>query len=271
MLFRYRMNSSCTYANMKADITGIITGTITSTGGLSAGADTANCAVYGAYPTGTYAISNSGTSTYSKVHNAYNTTTHYIRIGWDGSTGITSISLANSYTSGTDTLVNSYSYSVSITLQKYNTIDIIVNTNCFIINSFGLGSGVGIYDIGKSGITRAYTTSTLMCMWDITTFNSSIYTPYMYNLQTVSYASMTNGADSTITPVRLNYNTTNISVIENPVLIYWPSNGNSANSIYAVNKINDTVYIQGSVYSDSSSVYRYVISNTNEGFSITIT
>ena len=110
-----------------------------------------------------------------------------------------------------------------------------------------------------------------MCMWDITTFNSSIYTPYMYNLSTVSYASMTNGADNALSHIRINYNTTNISVIENPTSVYWPSNGNSANSIYAVNKINDTVYIQGSVYSDSSSVYRYVISNTNEGFSITIT
>jgi hypothetical protein len=82
---------------------------------------------------------------------------------------------------------------------------------------------------------------------------------------------MTNGADSTITPTRITYSTTNISVIENPVLIYWSSNGNSINSVYAVNKINDSVYVQGTVYSDSSSVYRYVISNVNEGFSITIT
>ena len=107
MIVKYRMNSTCTLANMKADIDKIILGTATVPGDFSSGCDTANTTFYGTYPSGTYAVENSGTSTYSKVHNDYGASyTHYFRLTYDGSK-LQTMTLARGYTSGSDTLVNS--------------------------------------------------------------------------------------------------------------------------------------------------------------------
>ena len=60
MLVRYRMNSSCTVDNMRADINAIIAGTATFDGSgvptnLSAGCNTAASIKYGTYPSAKYA------------------------------------------------------------------------------------------------------------------------------------------------------------------------------------------------------------------------
>jgi hypothetical protein len=259
---------------MKADITGIITGTITSTSSLSSGADTANCAIYGNYPTGIYTVSNSGSSTYAKVHNAYNTYTHYIRMGWDGSTGLSSISLAQSYTSGTDTLVNSYSYSFGATLvpQTTQAIDIVVNTNCFYINAPSLGVSVGIFDIGHNGLTRTYTNSMLMVLQPIYQGNPSGVQPYTWSLITYAYGTLSNVSLVNVTPSKIPYNTAgNLAVMENPVFINSASTGYAINVVYGLNKINDDEYVGRSIYVDASSVYRYVLQTNTVCYSITIT
>lgn len=109
MIIRYRMNSSCTLANLKTDLHNIISGNITTTADFSAGCDKTNSVIYGTYPTGTYSVQNASTYTYSKIHNDYGAgTTHYFRLSFD-STQLTGLTLAQSYTSGTDTLVNSQS------------------------------------------------------------------------------------------------------------------------------------------------------------------
>lgn len=51
-------------------------------------------------------VVNSTTSTYSKIHNEYTDTTHYFRLTYYN-LGIKNITLARSYTAGTDTLVDS--------------------------------------------------------------------------------------------------------------------------------------------------------------------
>jgi len=259
---------------MKADITGIITGTITSTGSLSSGADTAHCAVYGTYPGGSYTVSNSDTDTYAKVHNSYNTTTHYFRLGWDGSTGLSSISLAQSYTSGTDTLVNSYNYSFGFTLvpQTYQAIDIIVNTNCFYINAPSQGVSVGIFDIGHNGLTRTYTDSMLMILQSIYQNSSITVQPYTWNLSTFSYSALTNPSFVNITPRKMPYNTAgNLAILENPIFFNSVSTGYAINVIYGLNKINDNEYINRAIYADSNSIYRYVLQNNTTCYSVTIT
>jgi hypothetical protein len=107
MIVKYRMNSTCTLANMKADINKIILGTATSPGDFSSGCDTANTTFYGTYPSSIYAVVNAGSSTYSKKHNDYGASyTHYFRLTYD-STKLQTIALASGYTSGTDTLINS--------------------------------------------------------------------------------------------------------------------------------------------------------------------
>jgi len=107
MIIRYRMNNTCTLANLQTDLHNIISGNITSTADFSTGCDTTNSIIYGTYPVGIYSVMNSGSYTYSKVHNDYGADyTHYFRLSFD-STQLTGITLAQSYTSGSDTLVNS--------------------------------------------------------------------------------------------------------------------------------------------------------------------
>lgn len=274
MIFRYRMLSTCTYANMKADITGILTGTITSTGGLSAGADTANCAVYGTYPSGIYSVSNSGTSTYAKIHNTYNTYTHYFRMGWDGSASLTTISLAQSYTSGTDTLVNSYTYTLptALGLQSYAPIDIIVTNSCVFLSNPAYGLNIGIFDIGHSGLTRAFTSSALMMFLPFTSDTITGTIPYTYNLllTTPTYGVGSTQNITYLLPNRIPYNSAgNLAVMENPPFTYSLIGGNSVNAVYGLNKIFDQLYAPRSVYSDGSGTYRYVLGTPSYSFSIT--
>ena len=114
MIIRYRMNSTCTLANLKTDLHNIISGNITTTADFSSGCDKTNSVIYGTYPTGIYSVQNAGTYTYSKIHNDYGAgTTHYFRLSFD-STKLTGITLAQSYTSGTDTLINSQSLSTEV-------------------------------------------------------------------------------------------------------------------------------------------------------------
>lgn len=108
MLVRYRMNSSANVTTMRADVDKIIRGLASSTADLGAGCDTANTLFYGTYPTGKYSRvgTAAGSDTYSKIHNDYGDVTHYFRLSYDASK-LTSLTLAQSYTAGTDTLVNS--------------------------------------------------------------------------------------------------------------------------------------------------------------------
>jgi hypothetical protein len=108
MLVRYRMNSTANVTTMRTDVDKIIRGLASSTGDLGSGCDTANTIFYGTYPTGKYAQvgTSAGSDTYSKIHNDYGDQTDYIRLSYDA-TKLTTITLAPTYTSGTDTLVNS--------------------------------------------------------------------------------------------------------------------------------------------------------------------
>jgi hypothetical protein len=110
MLIRYRMNANITLANFQSDLNAIITGTAATVNDLSAGCDKTATQFIGPYPAGIYSRVNQTTFTYSKAHNEYggppDNVTHYFRITFNA-TGIAGITLARSYVSGTDTLVNS--------------------------------------------------------------------------------------------------------------------------------------------------------------------
>ena len=105
------MLAGATIADMKSDIHKIISGQITSTADFSASCDKTNTVIYGAYPTGVYTVANASSYTYSKVHSQDSGYTHYFRLIW-GASQLDQIALAQSYTSGTDTLVNSTTSSV---------------------------------------------------------------------------------------------------------------------------------------------------------------
>lgn len=132
------MNSTCTIANLKTDLHNIISGNINTTADFSSGCDKTNSTIYGTYPTGIYSVQNAGTYTYSKIHNDYGATyTHYFRLSFD-SVQLTGITLAQSYTSGTDTLVNSQ----ALTDEKENSyFGGSIGASVMGVSSFYRGSG----------------------------------------------------------------------------------------------------------------------------------
>lgn len=374
MIVKYRMNSTCTLANMKADINKIILGTAANSGDLSSGCDTANTYFYGTYPSGTYAVENSGTSTYSKVHSDFGSSyTHYFRLTYD-STKLQTITLARGYTSGSDTLVNSqlltderegsffyatcvstpyngsyYSQNVpgsqmsingiyrgnpyvgqrvenqsqtqsnevntppgfrlktqltgstgstgvyntskaaevwrgtqieyfsyneysNINVQTYtfnaNTapfgIDIIITDKCLLINAQSQNTCIGIFDIGKNGITRNYTDSMLMCSVDLNCKLAKI--PYTFKYITNSYGASVDNTMLQFTPVRSLDASNNLVIIENPVFLQEPDNLNAIQSMYGIFAIPQNFYTQGAIYTDGTT-YRYVYN----GFAIPTT
>lgn len=275
MLARYKMLNTCTYANMVADITGILTGTITSTGSLSAGADVANCSFYGTYPTGTYTLNSGSTAyTYAKVHSAYPSTTHYIQLGFNGSTAMTTLKLASS-ASG-DVLTNSYTYTISgngLLPQNVQAVDIIVNNNCFFISCPYQNVQIGIFDIGKSGLSRLYTSNMLMLMQPFTQGDPMGVVPYTWNvtLATPAYGTNIYQGFNYLVPVRTPYNKAgNLAVMENPVFTVSNLSAYSTNVIYGLNKVVDTMYSNKTIYSDSSGQYRLAVNTDTLGYSILI-
>lgn len=274
MLARYKMYANCTYANLVSDITNFINGSITSntSANLSSGCDTANTYVYGSYPTGIYANSAGSTAyTYTKVHNAYNTTTHALKLGFNGS-GLANISLASS-ASG-DTLTNSYTYTFPSALvpQTYSSVDIVVNNTCLGIFCPAANAAVGIFDLGKSGLSRIYPNNMLMYLQPFTVGNPSGVMPYTYNLLLAPQAngSVTTQMLSYQTPNRVPYNSAgNLAVMENPIFTYANATGSSTNVVYGLNKINDTLYAGRTLYTDGTN-YRLVISTDSLSYSILI-
>ena len=105
MLVRYRMLAGATLADLKSDIHKIISGAISTTADFSTSCDKTNTVIYGSYPTGVYTVQDAASYTYSKTHSQYAGTTHYFRLVY-GATNLDQIVLAQSYTAGTNTLVN---------------------------------------------------------------------------------------------------------------------------------------------------------------------
>ena len=68
MIVKYNMLGNITSEQFKSDIVGLIRGTISNVGGLSAGCDSARTTFTGTYPAAKYTLVGAGTNTFSKVH-----------------------------------------------------------------------------------------------------------------------------------------------------------------------------------------------------------
>lgn len=121
MLVKYRMVSGATVADLQSDIHKIISGAISTVSDFSNSCDKTNTLIFGTYPTGKYAVQDAGTYTYSKVHSQYPGTTHYFRLNW-GASGLDTVNLAQSYTAGTNTLVNSTTSNIWRLAYEFSTV-----------------------------------------------------------------------------------------------------------------------------------------------------
>ena len=201
MLVRYRTTGNQTLANFQADLNSIITGGVAATTDLSLPAR-ANSLIYGTYPNGIYSRVNATTYTYSKAHNVIPGYTHYFRFGFSA-TQLTTWDLAQSYNSGTDTLVNSFQKtglninpSINFDLNYPIGIDIILNNKCIVIQAIQSAQIQGVFDLGHNGVTRAYASSMLMAFQDLqnvinTGSNTGVLIPYTYSFDTLSYVNNT--------------------------------------------------------------------------------
>jgi hypothetical protein len=274
MLIRYRTNSSCTIQNFKDDVNNIILGNIASVNDLSSGADKVNSVMYGTYPVGTYARVNASTFTYSKAHNSINGYTHYIRMAYD-STKMTTLALAQSYTSGTDTLVNSYTQTVNIQTSPYSIykkfgIDIIVSSKMLVLFAPASGQFIGVIDLGHSTTTRTYTNSMLTMMQDFNNVpnygvnsgnpllaNSGGTIPYMYNYDTAGYSTIITGIGGAQTSKKPSGNGTSV-IFENPA---FTNSSGAVNLMQGCYRIPFLSFSGVQVYKDSSNLYRLTVND----------
>lgn len=272
MLVRYRTTAGTTISDFKADIDGIIQGTITSASQLSTTAKT-NSTILGSYPTGKYTRVNPTTYTYSKAHNEVAGYTSYFRLTFD-STMLTTLTLAAGYTSGTDTLLNTTSSTVNIQNFVYDSaypaaLDIVINDKLIFFSAPQSNSFVGIFDLGHTGITRTYTNSMLMGMVNLyNTLNTNIASPlpiywaplgvtvpYSYNMDTLTYGTLTSGFFASI-PFKKTNSSGQITVLENPVYTVCSTTSNDAKLIYGIYKTPTNAFSGIQTYKDLSNLYR---------------
>ena len=261
MLIRYRMLSTITNAQFKADLIGIIEGTITSTAQLSAGADAANSSFVGTYPSGSYTKVNAGTNTFSKVHATDNTYTHYFRLTFDSGVGLqamwTTFALAQGYTSGTDTLLNSSSFTTNIkpnpfiaSAQYPSGINIVIDDACIWFSSLSSGNSFGVFDLGSNGVTATYTQNMRMAYISTTLTSSNWTIPYAYNISgpASGYTSLTGTVTSVAAPALRTNTAGTAMIIENPSFIFHPNQGNAAYGVANLFKIGTSLFAMDSIY-----------------------
>jgi len=269
MLVRYRMTANTTYGDMVSDVFKIVSGTASNVAQLSANTDQNNTLFFGTYPSSNFSVANTASNTFAKIHSTVNTYTHHIRLNWNSSTRkLATISLAQSYTSGTDTLVNSSTLAIDAGVVNYSTtnlgIDIIVSPQMLYFGQGGNAQG-GVFDIGHSGVTRTFANSMLMMTQDMK--NSIAYLnntggtiPYTYNFDTLAYGSVTTSHIAQI-PLRKVNSTGNLSIFENPVFVTSATQGSTVNVVYGLYKLPTSSYAGAQTYIDSQGLRRLTIND----------
>lgn len=252
------MYANSTVSTLNTDIKGLIDGTITTVSGLSAGCDKANTTISGTYPTGTFVKVNDSSNTFSKIHNSDSGFTHYFRFSYD-STKMTTFTVAQGYTSGTDTLLNSVAQTVNLTPFAYNGaaqfpmgLNIVITSKCLYFSLLTSGISFGLFDLGNNGITGTYASN--MKMAYINPVNQTFNIPYAYNLAgaTSSYTSISGNLVSTYNVPILKSNATGtMVVVENPAFLSANNQGHQAYGVYNLLKIPEFSYAPDTVYNTS--------------------
>lgn len=149
-----------------------------------------------------------------------------------------------------------------ISMNAYNPytlahgIDIIISTKMIYISSPYSGSQVGIFDIGKNGVSRIYTSNMLMTGIDLEHELFGLSVPYTYKFNTNSYGSQSGLALNYITPQRKFNSSGALVIIENPTFLFQEDNGNVLSVIYGLLKLPENVFSSHITYTDAGNVRR---------------
>ena len=154
-----------------------------------------------------------------------------------------------------------------VKLNTYNAltapygIDIVVSSKLLYISSPYSGAQLGIFDIGKNGVSRTYTDNMLMAGIDMQqeVFGSTL--PYAYKFNTNTYGAQTGLSLNSISPLKRFNSSNELMVIENPVFMYQEDSGNVASVIYGLMKLPENTYASHITYTDASAVRRLTIND----------
>jgi hypothetical protein len=157
--------------------------------------------------------------------------------------------------------------SAEVKLNIYNAltaphgIDIVISSKLIYISSPYSGAQLGIFDIGKNGVSRTYTDNMLMAGIDMQqeVFGSTI--PYAYKFNTNAYGAQTGMSLNSISPLKEFNSSSELMVIENPVFMYQEDSGNVASVIYGLMKLPENTYASHITYTDASAVRRLTIND----------
>lgn len=260
MLIKYRMYANTTITTFSTDIKGLIDGTITTVSGLSAGCDKANTTISGTYPAAIYTKVNDSSNTFSKIHGTDGAYTHYFRLTYDSSK-MTTFAVAQDYTSGSDTLLNSVAQTVNLTPNTFNGaaqyplgLNIVITNKCLFFSSVTSGIGFGLFDLGNNGITSTYPSQ--MKMAYIKTTDGTFNIPYAYTLTGPSsaYTSISGNLISLQSSPNLSSNANGaIVLVENPSFVSSNNQGYQAFGVYNLVRIPNFGYALDTVYNSSGT------------------
>lgn len=140
-------------------------------------------------------------------------------------------------------------------------IDIVVSTKMIYISSPYSGSHVGVFDIGKNGVSRIYTSNMLMAGIDVSQEVFGTTVPYTYKFSTNTYGSQTGLSLNFVTPQKRFNSDSALIVIENPTFVFQEDNGSVLSVVYGLLKLPENTYSSNITYADAGSVRRITIND----------
>jgi hypothetical protein len=157
--------------------------------------------------------------------------------------------------------------SANIPVHSYDTntqlhgLDIVVSTKMIYISSPYSGTQLGVFDIGKNGVSRIYTSNILMAGLDIEQEVFGVTIPYTYKFNTNSYGAQTGVGLNYITPQKRFNSSGALVVIENPTFVFQEDNGNVLSVVYGLLKLPENTYSSHITYTDAGSVRRITMND----------
>lgn len=145
-------------------------------------------------------------------------------------------------------------------------IDLVITNKCLYISSpqsestrarsAHTGVDVGIFDIGKTGVSREFTNSMCMCNTALSSRVARI--PHYYRLDTRSYGALIDNPIVGNRPRKMFRSDGTTVVVENPAFLQQTVNGDTVAAIYGLFFIPDFFILDNYIYEDAAELHRFV-------------